>query len=86
MPDHRYELQVIKLQRAMKVSREYRDKLKDLYGSKVVSKFSKDAVDCPVLGKRVSFLVCMGCPNYVRRFKGYVHCKGDPLGAEPTQQ
>ncbi len=86
MTDHKYELQVVKLQRAMRVPKEYREKLKDLYGNKVISKFSKDAVDCPVMGKRVSFLVCMGCPNYVRRFKGLVHCKGEPLDEEPIKQ
>ncbi|MCD6245138.1 MAG: hypothetical protein J7J65_07920 [Candidatus Korarchaeota archaeon] len=82
--DHRYEVPVEKVQRALKVSKEYKEKLKQLYGNKVVSKFSKDAVDCPVLGKKVSFLVCLGCPNYVRRFKGVVHCKGEPLSEEPT--
>ncbi len=86
MSDHKYELQVIRLQRAIRISKKYKEKLKNLYGNKVISKFSKDAVDCPVLKKRVSFLVCMGCPNYVRRFKGYVHCKGDPLDGEPTPQ
>ncbi len=86
MPDHKYELPVVKLQRAIRVSREYKEKLKNLYGNKVISKFSKDAVDCPVLEKRVSFLVCMGCSNYVRRFKGYVHCKGDPLDGESRMQ
>ncbi|RDD53723.1 MAG: hypothetical protein BA066_02825 [Candidatus Korarchaeota archaeon NZ13-K] len=77
--DHKYELQVIKQSRAIKVDREYKDKMKELYGDKIISKFSKDAVECPVIGKTVSFLICMGCPNYVRRYKGAVHCKGDPL-------
>ncbi|MEM0041260.1 MAG: hypothetical protein QXU23_02255 [Candidatus Korarchaeum sp.] len=77
--DHRFELQVIKQSRAIKVDKEYKDKIKELYGDKIISKFSKDAVECPIIGKRVSFLTCMGCPNYVRRFKGSVHCKGEPL-------
>ncbi len=86
MSDHKYELQVVKLQRAMRVPKDYKEKLKELYGNKVISKFSKDAVDCPVRGERVSFLICMGCPNYVRRFKGYVHCKGEPLDEGPGEQ
>lgn len=86
MSDHRYEVQVVKLQRAIRVPKEHKEKLKELFGKNIVSKFSKDAVDCPVFGKRVSFLICMVCPNYVRRFKGYVHCKGEPLDAEPIEQ
>lgn len=77
--DHRFELQVVRQSRAIKVDREYRDKIKELYGDKIISKFSKDAVECPVIGRTVSFLTCMGCPNYVRRFKGSVHCRGEPL-------
>lgn len=77
--DHKFELQVIKQSKAIKVDKEYKDKIKELYGDKIISKFSKDAVECPVIGKRVSFLMCIGCPNYVRRFKGSVHCRGEPL-------
>lgn len=85
MPDHKYDVPVMKLQRAIRVPKDYKEKLKKLYGKKVVTKFSKDAVDCPVMKERVSFLICMDCPNYVRRFKGYVHCKGEPLDAEPKE-
>ena len=79
MSDHKYEVEIIRLQRALRVPKEYKEYLKQLYSNKVVSKFSKDAVNCPVLGKQLSFLLCMGCPNYVRRFKGTVHCRGEPI-------
>lgn len=77
--DHKFELQVVKQSRALKVDKEYKDKIKELYGDKIISKFSRDSVECPVLKKTVSFLICMGCPNYVRRYKGLVHCRGEPL-------
>lgn len=77
--DHKFELQVVKQSRALKVDKEYKDKIRELYGDKIISKFSRDSVECPVMNKSVSFLVCMGCPNYVRRYKGLVHCRGEPL-------
>ncbi|RSN69553.1 hypothetical protein D9Q81_02815 [Candidatus Korarchaeum cryptofilum] len=77
--DHKFEIQIIKQNRAMRVEKEYKERMKELYGDKIVSKFSKDAVECPIFGKTVSFLICMGCPNYVRRFKGVVHCKGESI-------
>ena len=77
--DHKYEVEVIRLSRAQRVPRELREELEKMFSKKVISKFSKDAVDCPVRGKRVSFLFCLACRNYVRRFKGFVHCRGLPL-------
>jgi hypothetical protein len=77
--DHKFEIQIVKQDRALRVEREYKERMKELYGDKIISKFSRDVVECPILGKTVSFLICMGCPNYVRRFKGVVHCKGEPI-------
>ncbi len=76
---HKYEVPIKQAKRALRVPKELKEKLKDLYGKKVISKFSKDYVECPVMGKEVSFLICLNCPNYVRRFKGVVHCKGEPI-------
>ncbi|HIE23603.1 MAG TPA: hypothetical protein EYP68_05185 [Candidatus Korarchaeota archaeon] len=72
----KYEVPVIKLERALRTKKEVREKVKEMLGGGVVRKFNKDAVDCPVRGKRVSFLECYICPNFIRRFKGTVHCRG----------
>jgi hypothetical protein len=39
----------------------------------------KEAVDCPVKLKVVSFVECFTCPNFNRRVRGKVGCKGLPL-------
>jgi hypothetical protein len=39
----------------------------------------KEAVDCPVKAKRVSFVECFTCPNFNRRVRGKVGCAGLPL-------
>jgi hypothetical protein len=39
----------------------------------------REMVECPVLGGEVPFLQCYFCPNFVRRVKGVVHCRGLPL-------
>ena len=77
--DHMYEVPIKKSGRAIKVDKEYKERLKSIYGDKFISKFSKDSLECPIMKKEVSFLICLGCKNFVRRFKGAVHCKGMPL-------
>jgi len=36
----------------------------------------KEAVDCPVKAKRVSFVECFTCSNFNQRIKGKVGCAG----------
>lgn len=80
--DHRYEVPVKRLERAIRVKAAIKKKLEETLGKSTVRKLAKDAVDCPVLGKEVSFIICYSCPNFVRRYRGVVHCKGDPLPAD----
>ena len=77
--DWKYELQVITLEKPMRVSRKLTQELKGVLSSKMISRMKKEAVDCPIANKRVSFLQCYNCPNFIRRVKGKVHCKGLPL-------
>ncbi len=77
--DYRYEIPVEKLSRAMRTPRELSEKLKGALSKKKISQMKKEAVDCPVLGKKVSFLQCFFCPNFVRRVRGIVYCRGEPL-------
>jgi len=73
------KLKIETLEKAIRVSKDVREKAKKELGGKLVRKFSKDAVDCPDLGKKVSFLQCYVCPNFIRRYKGELHCKGEKL-------
>jgi hypothetical protein len=82
----KYEVTVIKLERALRTKKEVREKVKEMLGGGVVRKFNKDAVDCPVLEKRVSFLECYICPNFIRRFKGTVHCRGEPISTFSAEE
>jgi len=82
----KYEVKVIRLERAVRTRKEVKEKVKEMLGSSVIKKFSKDAVDCPVLGKRVSFIECYICPNFIRRFKGTVHCRGEPISTSSSEE
>ncbi len=82
----RYEVKIVRLERALRTKKEVREKVKELLGGNMVKKFSKDAVDCPVLEKRVSFLECYICPNFIRRFKGTVHCRGEPISTSSAEE
>ncbi len=77
--DYRYEVPVEQLPRAMRVPRELSEQLKGALSKKKISQMKKEAVYCPVLKKKVSFLQCFFCPNFVRRVRGIVYCKGEPL-------
>ncbi|OYT31786.1 MAG: hypothetical protein B6U94_01805 [Thermofilum sp. ex4484_79] len=77
--DWKYELPIVNLEKSMRVSRALTQELKGVLSSKMIAKMKKEAVDCPVLNKRVSFLQCYNCSNFIRRVKGIVYCKGLPL-------
>ena len=78
MQDYRYELTVKEAEKPFRVSKELRKKLAGI-SSKLISRMRREAVNCPVLGRDVSFVECYLCPNFVRRVRGVVHCRGLPL-------
>lgn len=77
--DWKYEVPVIELERAMRVPREFTERIKGGLSKSMIRKLKRQAVECPVLNKRVAFIVCYFCPNFVRRVKGVVYCRGEPL-------
>ncbi len=77
--DWKYEIPVIPLEKSMRVPRKLTQELKGILSSKMIARMKKEAVDCPVLNKRVSFLQCYNCPNFVRRVKGIIYCRGHPI-------
>nr|WP_191118574.1 hypothetical protein [Infirmifilum uzonense] len=79
MQDYKYEIPVKKLETAMSVDKELVEQLSKALSKKMISQMKKEAVDCPVLNKTVAFLQCYGCKNFVRRVRGIVYCRGNPL-------
>ncbi|MEM2902611.1 MAG: hypothetical protein QXO32_07790 [Candidatus Bathyarchaeia archaeon] len=75
----RYTLEVKRVEKAVRTPSGSVDALKGVVGGKMIARMKKEAVDCPVYGRTLAFLECFTCPNFVRRLKGQVHCKGDPL-------
>lgn len=79
---YRYEVPVEKLDRPIRVSKELSEQLREALGKvsgKMLNEMKREAVQCPVLGQQVPFLQCYMCKNFVRRVRGVVHCKGEPL-------
>lgn len=80
--NYRYEVSVEKLDVPIKVSRELTEQVKEVLGNvsrKMLSEMKKEAVQCPVLQRQVPFLQCYTCQNFVRRVRGMVYCRGNPL-------
>jgi hypothetical protein len=75
----KYSVQVRRLEKAMKASKESLQALRGAVGGKQIARMKKEAGDCPVMMKTVCFLDCFACKNFLRRLKGTVYCRGDPL-------
>ena len=78
-PEAKFVVQVIVPDKATPVPKQHVQDLKGVAGGKQLARMKKEAVDCPVLGRKVSFVQCFACPNFIRRVKGQVGCRGLPL-------
>jgi len=78
-PEDRYIVEVVEVPKAIPASKESLEVIKDAVKGKALAKMKREAVDCPVKGRRVSFVECFVCPNFNRRVKGKVGCAGLPL-------
>ena len=81
----KYVVEIKPVDRAIATPKEFVQELKGAVGGKQMARMKKEAVDCPVLVKTVSFVQCFACPNFLRRVKGHVDCKGLPLAAAPSK-
>ena len=79
MMESRYVINVIQMDKTIKTPKESLEALKGVLGARRVAKMKMEAVECPIKGKTLSFVECFLCPNFIRRVKGTIHCKGDPL-------
>ena len=78
-PEDKYMVDVLEVLKAVPASKESLEAIKGAVKGKALARMKKEAVDCPVKAKRVSFVECFTCPNFNRRVKGKVGCAGLPL-------
>jgi hypothetical protein len=79
IPEDKYSVDVLEVSKAIPAPKECLEAIKDAVKGKALAKMKKEAVDCPVKAKRVSFIECFTCPNFNRRVRGKVGCAGLPL-------
>jgi hypothetical protein len=79
IPEDKYLVEVLEVPKAIAAPKECLEAIKDAVKGKALAKMKKEAVDCPVKMKRVSFVECFTCPNFNRRVRGKVGCAGLPL-------
>ena len=78
-PESKYTVDIFLPEKPLPTPKQYVQDLKGVAGGKQIARMKKEAVDCPVLKKQVSFVQCFACPNFIRRIKGQVGCRGLPL-------
>jgi hypothetical protein len=81
LPQTKYVVEVTTPEKSPPTPKQYVGDLKGAVSGKQLARMKKEAVDCPVLAKKVSFAQCFACPNFIRRVKGKVDCRGLPLSA-----
>ena len=77
--EDKYTVDVVEVPKAIPASKESLEAIKGAVKGKALAKMKKEAVDCPVKAKRISFVECFTCPNFNRRVRGKVGCAGMPL-------
>lgn len=80
--DEKYLVDVLTPPKAIPSSKESLEAIKGEVRGKMLAKMKKEAVDCPVKLKVVSFVECFTCPNFNRRVRGKVGCRGLPLASK----
>ncbi len=78
-PPAKFVVDIFLPEKAPTTPKQYVDELKGVSSGKQIAKMKKEAVACPVLNKTVSFVQCFACPNFIRRVKGKVDCRGLPM-------
>ena len=84
--DDKYSVDIITPPKAIPTPKAALEAIKGAVKGKMLAKMKKEAVDCPVKMKTVSFVECFTCPNFNRRIRGKVGCRGLPLTEGPVKQ
>ena len=77
--DDKYLVDVFVPPKAIPSPKASLEAIKGAVKGKMLARMKKEAVDCPVKLKKVSFVECFTCPNFNRRVRGKVGCRGLPL-------
>ena len=77
--DDKYSVDIFTPPKAVPSPKESLEAIKGAVKGKMLARWKKEAVDCPVKLKVVSFVECFTCANFNRRVRGKVGCKGLPL-------
>lgn len=77
--DDKYLVDIFMPPKAIPSPKESLEAIKGAVKGKMLAKMKKEAVDCPVKIKVVSFVECFTCQNFNRRVRGKVGCKGQPI-------
>jgi len=80
----KYAVEVIVPPKAVPTPKTALEAIKGAVKGKMLAKMKKEAVDCPVKLKVISFVECFTCPNFNRRIRGRVGCRGLPLTNQPV--
>jgi len=80
--DDKYLVDIVIPPKAIPSSKESLEAIKGAVKGKMLAKMKKEAVNCPVKQKTVSFVECFTCSNFNRRIRGKVGCRGLPLSIE----
>ena len=83
--DDKYSVEIITPPKAIPTPKDSLEAIKGAVKGKMLAKMKKEAVDCPVKLKMVSFVECFTCQNFNRRIRGKVGCKGLPLTQGPVE-
>ena len=78
-PDDKYLVDVFTPPKVIPSPKDVLESLKGSVKGKMLARWKKEAVDCPVKLKKVSFVECFTCPNFNARLRGKVRCRGTPL-------
>ena len=73
----KFQVKIFSPAKPKRVPKVVSEQLKGSASPKIMSRMKKEAVDCPVVKKEVAFLVCFGCPSFIRRVSGVVDCAGN---------
>ena len=73
----KYKVPIVQLEKARKVPKVVSEQLKGVASGKMMARFRKESVACPVINKDIAFLVCFACPSFQRRVSGVVDCAGN---------
>ena len=78
-PEDKYLVDVFSPPKAIPSPKESLEAIKGAVKGKMLARMKKEAIDCPVKLKKVSFVECFTCPNFNARLRGKVRCRGLPL-------